>query len=107
MIGAIHDIVPRAPVPVIVTGEAKHARAFDIERHVEVIGQLIEKMTRIRAFVATLPVVSAAHVSPDTNALVGPALPLPIGIQPDRDRRRLDREQGRGKATREQQTRDL
>ena len=97
MIGPIDDIVPRAAMPVVVAGEVKHASSFHIERHIVVLGELVEKMARVRAFIAAAPVVGAAHVGARTDdPLIRPALPLPIRIQPDGNDRWFGSEQRRG-----------
>src|SRR5262245_11165498 len=89
MILSVHLVMPGAAVPMIVTREAKQAGAFDIERHVERIRFLVEKMAGIRRFVAPGSIVGAPHISPGADALIRPALPLSIGIQPDGNDRRF------------------
>ena len=76
-------------MPVIVTGEVKDAGCFHVECHVEIIRQLKEKMARIRSFIAAAPVIRAAHVRPRADPLIGPAIPLPVGIQTNRNHRRF------------------
>ena len=38
VVAAVYDVMPRAAVPVVVAREVKDARAFDVERDVEVVG---------------------------------------------------------------------
>src|SRR5580692_3352727 len=38
-------------------------------------------MAGVCAFVATVPIVGTAHISPHANSLVWPAVPLPVSVQ--------------------------
>jgi hypothetical protein len=89
VVGAIDLIVPGAAVPVVVAGEIQDAWALDVEGDVEVVGLLVEEVAGVGALVAAGAVVGAAHVRPRPNALVGPALPLAVGVEADGDDRRL------------------
>ena len=77
-------------MPVIITNKIENARPFDVECDVVVIGQLVEKMAAIGAFIAAAPIVGAAHVGAHSNALIRPARPLPVGIQSDWNGDRFD-----------------
>ena len=81
--------MPRAAVPVVGTHESKDAGPFDIEANVEVIGLLVKKVAGIGALVAAGAVIGAAQIRPRADPLVRPALPLAVGVQPDRKLRRL------------------
>jgi hypothetical protein len=41
MIDTIHFIVPRAPVPMVITGKVEHSRTLYIQSDILVVGQLI------------------------------------------------------------------
>src|SRR5205085_10352754 len=56
---------------------------------VEVVGLLVEEVAGVGALVAAGAVVGAAQVSAGADALVGPALPEAVGVQPDGYLRRL------------------
>ena len=81
VVRAVHVVMPRAAVPVIVAGEVEHAGAFHVERHVVVVGQLIEEMGGVGPLVAASPVVGAAHVGARADALIRPAVPHAVRIQ--------------------------
>jgi len=70
-------------MPVIVAREVEHAVTVHIERHVPVLGQLIQEVSRIGAFVAPGAVVSAAHVRADADSLFSPTIPLAVGVEAD------------------------
>ena len=90
VIGAVHDVMPGAAVPVIVPREIEHAGAFDVESDIEVVRQLIKEMARVGAFVAAAPVVGAAHVGPSADALQRPLFPAAIGVQANGNDGRID-----------------
>jgi hypothetical protein len=81
MVRAIHLVVPRAAVPVVIADEIDLARAFDIQGDVAVLTQLIQEVRGIGPFVAARAIIGAAHVGADANALVGPAIPHAVGVQ--------------------------
>ncbi len=89
MVGSVHDKMPRAAVPVVEPGETQDAGACHIQCHVLILRRLKEKMAGIRAFIAAAPIISAPHIRPHPDPLTGPALPLPVRIQPDGNSRRL------------------
>ena len=82
---SIHDIMPRAAMPMVVAGEVKNAGACNIECDIEIVGGLIKEMAGVSAFVAAATVVSAPHVGADANALLWPKVPLAIGVEADRN----------------------
>src|SRR3954468_23703291 len=89
MFGAIDHVTPGAAVPVIVAREIENARAFHIQGHVVVIGELIEKVAGVGAAISTGAIVRAAHVSARAEALQWPFFPLAVGIKADWNHRRL------------------
>ena len=89
VVHAIDLVMPGAAVPVVVAGEVEHARALHVERHVAVVGELVEEVAGVGAFVAAAAVVGAAHVGPRADALAGPAFPQAIGVEANRNDRRL------------------
>ena len=86
---AIYNVAPRTSVPMIIARKVKNARSFNIQRYIVVVGELIKEMTRIGPFIAAPTVVGAAHIGPRADALIRPPIPLPIGIQADRNDRRF------------------
>ena len=44
VVGAVDDVVPRAPVPVVGAHEVEDARALDVERHVAIVGGLAQEV---------------------------------------------------------------
>src|SRR5436305_8909367 len=70
----------------VIAGEIEHARASHVERHIVVVRKLIEEVARVRGFVASAPVIRAAHICPEADPLVWPAVPLPVGVESDRYR---------------------
>ena len=96
-IAAIHLVVPGTTVPVVVADEVEDAGRFDVQRDIEIVGLLIQEVGSVGALVAAAPVVGAAHVGPGADALIGPPLPLAIGVGANGDRRRLG-SGGRGQA---------
>ncbi len=76
-------------MPVIVAGEVQDAMAGHVQRHVVIVCQLVQEMAGVRAFVAATSVLRAPHVSARTNALIGPAFPLPVGVESDGNRWRF------------------
>jgi hypothetical protein len=83
MVYAIDFIMPRASMPMIVTGEIENARPLQVEGNVLVFRQLVEEMAGISAFISPTPVVGATHVRACADALLRPSLPKPIGITTD------------------------
>ena len=73
----------------VVAGEVEHARAFHIERDIEVVGGLIKEVAGVGPLIAAAAVVSAPHIRPSADPLIRPALPLPQRIKSDRNHRRL------------------
>src|SRR5690242_17813680 len=90
VIGAVHFVMPRTSVPMIVTREIQNAAAFHIERHIAIVCKLVKKVTGVGAFVCPAAIVSAAHVSTDADALHWPAIPLTIRVQANGNFRWLD-----------------
>lgn len=86
---AIDLVVPGAPVPVVVADEVEDAGRFQVEGDVEIIGFLVEEVGGVGAFVAAAAVVGAAHVGALADSLVGPAVPLQIGVGGDGEGGRL------------------
>src|SRR5207302_4255119 len=84
-VGAIDDVMPGAAVPVIVAREVEDARALEVERDVEIVGELEEEMAGIGAFVAAAAVISASHVGAGADVLIGPAVPGAVGVVADGD----------------------
>ena len=89
MIGTINFVMPRAAVPMVAAHEVEHAGPGDIERDVVIIGELVNEMAGIGAFIAASAVVSAAHVGARADALVRPLVPHSIGVKSNRDNWRL------------------
>ncbi len=89
MVGAIDDVMPGAAVPVIVAREVEDAGILNIERDVEIVGELVEEMAGIGAFVAAGAVVGASHVGAGADALIGPAVPGAVGVVADGDDGRI------------------
>ncbi len=89
VVGPVDFVMPRAAVPVVIAGEAKLARRLEIERHVEVVGLLIQKCAGVGVAIAAGPVVGAAHIRPQSDSLDRPLIPLPHGIQTNRDFRQI------------------
>ena len=82
---AVYDKMPGAAVPVVETAEDQNARSLDIKGDVEIICDLIKKMTAVRAFVASIAVIRAAHIRAHPNALLRPAIPLAIRVETNRN----------------------
>src|SRR3954468_15281919 len=72
MIRSINFIMPWTSVPMVVASEIEDAFAFDVQGHVPIVCELIKKMAGVSAFILPLAIVSAAHVSADTNPLLRP-----------------------------------
>ena len=89
VVRAIHLVMPGAAMPMVVTREVEHARPLDVQRDVPVVGELVEEMAGVGAFVAAAAVVGAAHIGPRADPLAGPALPQAIRIQTHGNDRRL------------------
>src|SRR6516162_9343925 len=94
MVQSIHFIMPRTSMPMVVAGEIKNSRSLNVQRHIPVLGQLVEKVTGVCAFISAAAIIRAAHVGAHANALVWPAVPLSVSIQTDRNDRRLHSSQG-------------
>src|SRR5262249_37677201 len=89
MIHAVNLIMPRAAMPVVVASEVKNASALEVQGNVAILSELVKEVSRIGAFVAPAPIVSATHVSARANPLVRPSVPHPVGIEPHGDYWRL------------------
>ena len=87
VVSAVYDVMPRAAVPVVVAREVKDAGAFHVERDVEIVGELVEEVTGVGAFIAPAAIIGAAHVGARSDPLVGPSLPQPVRIESDWDDR--------------------
>ncbi|TMQ33658.1 MAG: hypothetical protein E6K70_11975 [Planctomycetota bacterium] len=74
-------------MPVVKAGEVEDARALNVQSDIEVIGLLVEKVAGVGPFIASGAVIGATQVGAGADALVGPALPLAVGIQAYRDHR--------------------
>src|SRR5665213_2862675 len=72
---SVHDVMPRAAVPMIVTRKVKNPRARHIQRDIPIVGQLFENMAGIRPFIAALASIRAAHISPRADSLLRPVVP--------------------------------
>src|SRR5665213_2615748 len=95
MVVAVDFVVPGTAVPVVIADEIENAGRLHIQRDIEIVGILIEEVRRVRALVASSAIVGAAHVSARADALVGPALPLAVGIHASWNYRRLRESSGR------------
>src|SRR5438445_1976437 len=89
MVKAVHFVVPGTAMPMIAADEVEDARSGHIQRHIIIIGELIEKMAGVGAFVSAAAVVGAPQVSPRADALTGPAVPQAIRIETDGNHRRF------------------
>src|SRR5437867_2732234 len=89
IVGAIDLIMPRTAVPVVVAGKVQYPGALHIERHVEIVGELVEEVGSIGSLVSARPVIGAAHIRPGTDPLIGPALPHAVSVESDGDYGRL------------------
>src|SRR5215471_1669500 len=89
MVQPVHFIMPRTSVPMVVAGEVKNSRSLNVQRHILVLGQLVQKVTGVGSFISTTPIIRASHVGAHADALIGPALPLPVSIQTNRNDGRL------------------
>src|SRR5689334_22231056 len=67
----------------VVAREIENPLPRHVERDVVVVGELVEKMAGIGAFIAAAAVVSAAHVGANADPLVWPVFPLPVGVETD------------------------
>ena len=90
VICAVDGVVPWAAVPMVVAREIHDPGTGDVEGDILVVGELVEEMTGVSAFVAAGAIVGAAHVGAHAEALDGPMLPLAIGVEADGDRRWFD-----------------
>src|SRR5712664_1697612 len=89
VIVSVHDIMPRAAMPMVVASEIEDARSSEIESDVGIVSKLIQEVARISGFVSARAVVGAAHVSACSDAHVRPALPHSQCISAHGDHRRL------------------
>src|SRR5579875_868305 len=89
VIGTVYFVVPGAAVPVVVAGEVEDAGAFEVKCNIEIVGLLVEEMAGVGAFVASPTIVGAAEVSSHADPMIGPALPLAVGVQTNRNHRWL------------------
>src|SRR5437868_1983155 len=90
--------MPWTAMPVVVSDEVNDARPLEVERHAAAPRKLIQEVAGVGRLVASTAIVGAAHGGQLSDAQIRPALPLPVGIQPYRDRRRLhSRSSDRGK----------
>src|SRR4051812_11985932 len=80
VVRAIDDVTPGAPMPVVVAGEVEDAGPLQIERDVEIVRELEEKMAGVGALIPAGAVVGAAHIGAGADALVGPMIPGAIGV---------------------------
>ena len=85
----VHDVMPGAAVPVVVSGEVEDARAGHVKSDVVVIRQLVEKVAGVSGFVSASAIVRAGHVRADADSEVGPAFPHRVSILADGDKRRF------------------
>src|SRR2546422_1925756 len=81
--------MPGTAMPMIVAREIKNAWACHIQCYVEIVGQLIEEMTGVGAFISPTAIVGAAHVSTHADALLRPSIPHTIRVKSDRNDRRF------------------
>ena len=89
VVNAVHFVMPGAAVPMIAPDEIENSQPGDIQRHVEIIGQLVQKMAGVGAFVSAAAIVGAPHVRPRADALIGPAVPESVSIKTHRNQRGL------------------
>ena len=82
-IAAVHYKMPGASMPVIEAREVENARRANVERHVEIIGFLIQKVARIRSLIPTLAVVRAPHVRALSDPLLRPTIPHTVSVEAD------------------------
>ena len=85
MIHAVHLVMPRTAVPVVISNEVKDAGALNIETDISVRSELIEEMGRISGLIASPSIVSAAHVRANSDSLIGPVIPHPVSVQAHRN----------------------
>src|SRR5579859_5606606 len=104
MISAINIVMPRAPVPVVVTREVEDARAGHVQSDIVIVRELVKKMAGIRSLVPAPAVVGAPHVRAFTDPLIRPSFPLPISVQTDRYNGRFPRINEPAKRGDEQET---
>ena len=57
-------------MPMVATDKVENTRPGDVQRHVEIVGTLIEKMAGISTLIAAAPIVGAAHVCARADALM-------------------------------------
>src|SRR5262249_33115011 len=72
---AIHEVLPRAAVPMVVPYEPQDAGAQFVECYVVRVVDLTNEMGGVGVFVAAGPVERAPHVTADTNSQIGPVVP--------------------------------
>src|SRR5258708_2030917 len=96
MVLAVDLVVPGAAVPVVVAREGEDAGALDVERHVELVGFLVEEVAGVGGLVAALAVVGAAHIGAGADPLQRPLVPATVGVEADRDHGRLGFSAARG-----------
>ena len=82
-IRAVHFVVPRTSVPMVATDKIQYPAPGYVQRDVEIVGELVEEMAGVGAFVPAAPIVSAPHVSPGADALLRPAVPETISVKAD------------------------
>ena len=85
VVGAIDLVVPGTAVPVVVADEVKDTGSLNVQRDVEIVGELVQEVGSVGPFVAAGSVVGAAHVGPRADPLIRPAFPQAIGVEPDRN----------------------
>ena len=61
MIDAIHFVMPRTAMPVIVAGEIENAGIFHLERNIEVIGNLISNSLKNTPAQGWIHVIARRH----------------------------------------------
>ena len=88
-VNAIDLVMPGTAVPVVVARKVQYPRALHVQRHIEVVSQLIEEVRRIG--IAAGAIIGAAHVGALAEALVRPAIPHDISVNAHRNHRRLCR----------------
>jgi hypothetical protein len=69
--------------------EVEDTRARYVQRDVEFVRFLVEKMAGIGSSVVSLTIVGTAHVGPDSDPVVCKPVPHAIGIESNRNYGRL------------------
>src|SRR5512142_1210054 len=85
IVDAVDLEVPRAAMPVIETNERQYARSLNVEGHISIVCELIQKMRRVGHLVAAGAVIGRTHVGAHADALIWPTVPHSKGVVPHWD----------------------